>query len=219
MVTHGLFLNGLSPPKSSARNCKWTNKGRKEGDMVKNPFKGTMINFSVSRPWRIDFQGLGENKTFLSLPFWVLWRSLPEFPPFVWKGRKSLMISHSLRPLFSPYKPFPKTSIRISHTDSKTNTKRWDHLMKMRNIIGLHVSMGIHVYFEGFVYFFARAHRFVHWTGMRNRENNYCALRGAWRDRDTNDIFADCFLVFYFLDFKFSNFVCPSELHLFIWFF
>ena len=44
-------------------------------------------------------------------------------------------------------------------------------------------------------------------------------LRGAWRDRDTNDIFANCSLIFYYLDFKFSNFVCPSELHPFIWFF
>ena len=44
-------------------------------------------------------------------------------------------------------------------------------------------------------------------------------LRGAWRDRDTNDIFAHCSLIFYFLDFKFSNFVCPSELHPLIWFF
>ena len=44
-------------------------------------------------------------------------------------------------------------------------------------------------------------------------------LRGAWRDRDTNDIFAHCSLIFYFLDFKFSNFVCPSVLHRLIWFF
>ena len=42
-------------------------------------------------------------------------------------------------------------------------------------------------------------------------------LRGAWSDRDTNDIFADCSLIFYFLDLKFSNFVCPSELHPLIW--
>ena len=45
------------------------------------------------------------------------------------------------------------------------------------------------------------------------------ALRGAWRDRDTNDIFAHCSLIFYFLDFKFSNFVYPSVLHRLIWFF
>ena len=38
-------------------------------------------------------------------------------------------------------------------------------------------------------------------------------LRGAWSDRDTNDIFAHCSLIFYFLDLKFSNFVCPYELH------
>ena len=44
-------------------------------------------------------------------------------------------------------------------------------------------------------------------------------LRGAWRDRDTNNIFDHCSLIFYFLDFKFSNFVCPSELHPLIWFF
>ena len=35
----------------------------------------------------------------------------------------------------------------------------------------------------------------------------------------TNDIFAHCSLIFYYLDFKFSNFVCPSELHPLIWFF
>ena len=45
------------------------------------------------------------------------------------------------------------------------------------------------------------------------------SLRGEWRDRDTNDIFAHCSLIFYFLDFKFSNFVCPSVLHRLIWFF
>ena len=44
-------------------------------------------------------------------------------------------------------------------------------------------------------------------------------LRGAWTDRDTNNIFAHCSLIFYFLDFKFSNFVCLSELHPLIWFF
>ena len=44
-------------------------------------------------------------------------------------------------------------------------------------------------------------------------------LRGAWSDRDTNDIFAHCSLIFYYLDFKFSNFVCPSEPHPLIWFF
>ena len=44
-------------------------------------------------------------------------------------------------------------------------------------------------------------------------------LRGAWSDRDTNDIFAHCSLIFYYLDFKFSNFVRPSELHPLIWFF
>ena len=44
-------------------------------------------------------------------------------------------------------------------------------------------------------------------------------LRGAWRDRDTNDIFAHCSLIFYFLDFKFSNFVRLFELHPLIWFF
>ena len=44
-------------------------------------------------------------------------------------------------------------------------------------------------------------------------------LRGAWRDRDTNDIFPHCSLIFYFLDLKFSNFVCPSVFHRLIWFF
>ena len=55
------------------------------------------------------------------------------------------------------------------------------------------------------------------------RHMNKCflqlGLRGAWSDRDTNDIFAHCSLIFPFLDFKFSNFVCPSELHPLIWFF
>ena len=45
------------------------------------------------------------------------------------------------------------------------------------------------------------------------------ALRGAWRDRDQNDTFAHCALIFYFLDFKFSNFVCLPELHPLIWLF
>ena len=45
------------------------------------------------------------------------------------------------------------------------------------------------------------------------------ALRGAWTDRDTNDIFAHCSLIFYFLDFKFSKFVCLSEFHPLICFF
>ena len=44
-------------------------------------------------------------------------------------------------------------------------------------------------------------------------EKSKTNLRGAWSDRDTNDIFAHCSLIFYFLDLKFSNFVCPSELH------
>ena len=44
-------------------------------------------------------------------------------------------------------------------------------------------------------------------------------LRAAWSDPDANDIFAHCSLNFYFLDFKFSNFVCLSELHPLIWFF
>ena len=35
-------------------------------------------------------------------------------------------------------------------------------------------------------------------------ENNR-TLRGAWRDRDTNDVFAHCSLNFYFLDFKFPT--------------
>ena len=48
---------------------------------------------------------------------------------------------------------------------------------------------------------------------------NFFFLRGAWRDRDTNDIFAHCSLIFYFLHFKFSNFVCPSVRHRLIWFF
>ena len=50
-------------------------------------------------------------------------------------------------------------------------------------------------------------------------KNTVLLLRGAWRDRDMNDIFAHCSLIFYFLGFKFSNFVCPSELHPLIWFF
>ena len=54
---------------------------------------------------------------------------------------------------------------------------------------------------------------------LERRSINHSNLRGAWRDRDTNDIFAHCSLIFYFLDFKFSNFVCPSALHRLIWFF
>ena len=50
-------------------------------------------------------------------------------------------------------------------------------------------------------------------------EHREWGLRGAWRDRDTNDIFARCSLISYFLDFKFSNFICLSELHPLIWFF
>ena len=46
-----------------------------------------------------------------------------------------------------------------------------------------------------------------------------CCFKGAWRDHDLNHIFAHCSLSFYSLDFKFSNFVCPSELYLLIWFF
>ena len=54
---------------------------------------------------------------------------------------------------------------------------------------------------------------------MFNKQAQSVLLRGAWRDRDTNDIFAHCSLIFYFLDFKFSNFVCLSELYRLIWFF
>ena len=43
------------------------------------------------------------------------------------------------------------------------------------------------------------------------------SLRGAWRDCDPNDIFAYYSLIYYFLDFKFSNFVCSSELHPLVW--
>ena len=50
-------------------------------------------------------------------------------------------------------------------------------------------------------------------------DGHFATLRGAWRDRDTNNIFAHCSLTFYFLYLKFSNFVCPSELHPLIWFF
>ena len=56
-------------------------------------------------------------------------------------------------------------------------------------------------------------------TDHENVVRQLIELRGAWRDRDTNDVFAHCSLTFYFLDFKFSNFVCPSELHPLIWFF
>ena len=52
-----------------------------------------------------------------------------------------------------------------------------------------------------------------------NSQYHDSALRGAWSDRDTNDIFAHCSLIFYFLDFKFSNLFCLSELHPLIWFF
>ena len=52
----------------------------------------------------------------------------------------------------------------------------------------------------------------------QNSNQRGLAIRGAWSDRNTNDIFAQCPLIFYFVDFKFSNFVCPSELHPLIWF-
>ena len=61
--------------------------------------------------------------------------------------------------------------------------------------------------------YFERKDRYV------SRKISLEQLRGAWRDRDTNDIFAHCSLIFYFLDFKFSNFVFPSVLHRLIWFF
>ena len=60
----------------------------------------------------------------------------------------------------------------------------------------------------------------IDWSFFRVMGSGQCyftLLRGAWTDRDTNDIFAHCSLIFYFLDFKFSNFVCPSKLHPFIW--
>ena len=61
----------------------------------------------------------------------------------------------------------------------------------------------------------------IGWRNGREWERNLSSdyLRGAWSDRDTNDIFAHCSFIFYFLDLKFSNFVCPSELHPLIWFF
>ena len=43
-------------------------------------------------------------------------------------------------------------------------------------------------------------------------------LTGAWRDRDLNDIFAHCALVLYFFYLKFSNYICPSDLHPWIFF-
>ena len=50
-------------------------------------------------------------------------------------------------------------------------------------------------------------------------QNMHFVTKMTWGDRDTNDIFAHCPLFFYFLDFKFSNLVCPSELHHLILFF
>ena len=41
----------------------------------------------------------------------------------------------------------------------------------------------------------------------------------TWRDRDPNDIVAHCSFFFCYPDYKFSNFVCPSELHPFFFFF
>ena len=61
-----------------------------------------------------------------------------------------------------------------------------------------------------------------HWLSWHSRFKAgplEAILRGAWRDRDTNDIFAHCSFISYFLDFKFSNFICLSELHPLIWFF
>ena len=58
---------------------------------------------------------------------------------------------------------------------------------------------------------------FVGNRDLKNLENyGRSRLRGAWSDRDANNIFAHRYLIF---DFKFSNFVCPSELHPLIWFF
>ena len=56
-------------------------------------------------------------------------------------------------------------------------------------------------------------------TKNSNQGEGGPALRGAWRDCDTNDIFAHCSLISYVLDFKFSNFICLYELHPLIWFF
>ena len=56
-------------------------------------------------------------------------------------------------------------------------------------------------------------------NNLRRRLRSLGQNRGAWRDRDTNDIFAHCSLISYFLDFKFSNFICLSELHPLIWIF
>ena len=41
------------------------------------------------------------------------------------------------------------------------------------------------------------------------------SVEWSWHKRH----FAHCSLIFYYLYFKFSNFVCPSELHPLIWFF
>ena len=49
-------------------------------------------------------------------------------------------------------------------------------------------------------------------------EGAFSFLRRAWRDRVTNDIFAHCSLIIHSFDFKFSNFVCPFELHALVWF-
>ena len=57
------------------------------------------------------------------------------------------------------------------------------------------------------------------WLIRYSKSQQANMLRGAWRDRDTNDISAHCSLISYFLDFKFSNFICLSELHPLIWFF
>ena len=78
-----------------------------------------------------------------------------------------------------------------------------------------------------FLSFFHSMLSFHYFTSMRGKNLKvlcfktaiWRTLRGAWSDRDTNDIFAHCSLIFYFLDFKFSNFICPSELHPLIWFF
>ena len=70
-----------------------------------------------------------------------------------------------------------------------------------------------------------RPRRMLIWTFEGNTDQTvststcYYRLGGAWRDRDTNDIFAHCSLISYFLDFKFSNFICLSELNSLIWFF
>ena len=70
--------------------------------------------------------------------------------------------------------PVPKTP--GFPTQIVKGNRKYFHLMRKRNWTAC-IGTDVHVYFEGSVFLvFARAHRFAHWTRMRNREINHYAL-------------------------------------------